>query len=94
MKCLQVFATVLILVSLVKCQGNRYIEKQLLCALDEAPCDAWGQQIKAALPEIIGRGCQNCDRVQLNNVKRITRFVQSRYPEIWASLVDKYSNYQ
>ncbi|KAJ8960216.1 hypothetical protein NQ318_003940 [Aromia moschata] len=26
--------------------GNNYVEKQLLCALDKAPCDGLGKQIK------------------------------------------------
>lgn len=27
-------------------QGAGYVERQLLCALDQAPCDAWGRQVK------------------------------------------------
>lgn len=26
--------------------GSNFIQKQLLCALDQAPCDSFGQQIK------------------------------------------------
>lgn len=29
--------------------GNGYVEKQLLCALDRAPCDNLGKQIKGKL---------------------------------------------
>lgn len=29
--------------------GNGYVEKQLLCALDRAPCDNLGKQIKGNL---------------------------------------------
>lgn len=44
-----------------------------------------------ALPEIIGRNCQACDQKQLANAKRIARFVQINYPEVWNELVRKYS---
>ncbi|RZC18444.1 OS-D domain containing protein [Asbolus verrucosus] len=71
--------------------GNTYIEKQLLCALDKAPCDVLGRQIKGALPEIIGKNCQSCDPRQVANARRIARYVQTKYPDVWNALVQKYS---
>ncbi|CAH0550190.1 unnamed protein product [Brassicogethes aeneus] len=71
-------------------QGNTYVEKQLLCALDKAPCDVLGRQIKDALPEIIGKNCKTCDQRQVANARRIARFVQTKYPQMWNALVDKY----
>jgi hypothetical protein len=71
--------------------GNNYIEKQLLCALDKGPCDALGRQIKGALPEIIGKNCQTCDTRQVANARRIARYVQTKYPDVWNALVQKYS---
>ncbi|KAL1493682.1 hypothetical protein ABEB36_009377 [Hypothenemus hampei] len=70
--------------------GNVYVEKQLLCALDRAPCDNLGKQIKDALPEIIGKNCKSCDQKQYANAKRIARFVQNKYPDVWNDLVRKY----
>lgn len=29
--------------------NRKFIERQLLCALEEAPCDGFGQQIKGTL---------------------------------------------
>ncbi|KAI7815305.1 chemosensory protein [Rhyzopertha dominica] len=90
-----VLAVVLLSLTGVKCQGlaggSTYVEKQLLCALDRAPCDVLGGQIKRALPEIIGNNCQSCDSRQLANAQRIARFVQSKYPDAWNLLVQKYS---
>ncbi|KAJ3647305.1 hypothetical protein Zmor_019189 [Zophobas morio] len=71
--------------------GNNYIEKQLLCALDKAPCDALGRQIKGALPEIIGKNCAACDARQVANARRIARYVQAKYPDVWNALVEKYA---
>lgn len=45
----------------------------------------------AALPEIIGNNCENCNRAQFNNVNRVARFVETRYPNLWAAIVQKYS---
>ncbi|XP_060529008.1 allergen Tha p 1-like isoform X2 [Cylas formicarius] len=70
--------------------GNVYVEKQLLCALEKGPCDILGRQIKDALPQIIGKNCQSCDKKQLANAKRVARFVQSKYPDVWNDLVKKY----
>ncbi|KAK4885669.1 hypothetical protein RN001_001940 [Aquatica leii] len=82
-------------VSIVNCQlgltGSNYIEQQLLCALDRGPCDVFGQQIKQALPGIIGNNCVACDQRRLANVERVARFVQKRYPNAWEAIVVKYS---
>ncbi|ENN78076.1 allergen Tha p 1 [Dendroctonus ponderosae] len=89
------FGALLLLLALVQGQilnGNVYVEKQLLCALDRAPCDNLGRQIKDALPEIIGKNCKACDNKQLSNAKRIARFVQNKYPNVWNDLVRKYGN--
>nr|UTN00848.1 chemosensory protein [Semanotus bifasciatus] len=71
--------------------GNNYVEKQLLCALDKAPCDNLGKQIKDALPEIIGNNCRSCDQKQVANARRIARFVQTKYPDVWNALIKKYA---
>ncbi|KAF7284414.1 allergen Tha p 1 [Rhynchophorus ferrugineus] len=71
--------------------NNVYVERQLLCALDKGPCDVLGRQIKNALPEIIGKNCKSCDNKQIANAKRIARFVQTKYPDVWNALVEKYA---
>ncbi|CAG9762016.1 unnamed protein product [Ceutorhynchus assimilis] len=93
LKSLLYFGAFFVVLRTVQSQGlnsNVYVEKQLLCALDKAPCDNLGRQIKAALPEIIGKNCNACDQKQLGNAKRIARFVQSKYPDVWNDLVRKY----
>ncbi|XP_019881910.1 allergen Tha p 1 [Aethina tumida] len=88
---LVLLASVVVAIHSQALAGNSYVEKQLLCALDKAPCDVLGRQIKDALPEIIGRNCQSCDSRQVANAKRIARFVQTKYPQVWNALVEKYS---
>ncbi|XP_023012161.1 chemosensory protein 8 [Leptinotarsa decemlineata] len=85
---------VLLMATITKSQrlpGNDYMQKQLLCALDRAPCDALGSQIKDALPEIIGNNCHSCDHRQAANARKIAIFIQSKYPDVWIALLNKYS---
>ncbi|XP_030749776.1 uncharacterized protein LOC115877655 [Sitophilus oryzae] len=94
-KIVSCFCLFLIVIQLAYCQkglsSSVYVEKQLLCALDKGPCDGLGRQIRSALPEIIGKNCQTCDNKQLANAKRIARFVQTKYPDVWNALVAKYA---
>lgn len=71
--------------------SSRYVERQLLCALDRGPCDPFGQQVKDALPDIIGRNCVTCTQRQVGYARRIVKFIQTRYPLAWRALEEKYS---
>lgn len=46
--------------------------------------------ILAALPEVILRNCRNCSPQQAQNAQKLTNFLQTRYPEVWAMLIRKY----
>ncbi|CAG9860431.1 unnamed protein product [Phyllotreta striolata] len=71
--------------------GRNYMERQLLCALEKGPCDVLGNQIKGALPEIIGNNCRACDPKQRSNARKMANVIRERYPEVWNALVEKYS---
>lgn len=44
----------------------------------------------AALPEVILRNCRNCSPQQAQNAQKLTNFLQTRYPDVWAMLIRKY----
>ncbi|EDS38021.1 conserved hypothetical protein [Culex quinquefasciatus] len=44
----------------------------------------------SALPEVIQRNCRNCSPQQAQNAQKLTNFLQTRYPEVWAMLIRKY----
>lgn len=46
--------------------------------------------IVAALPEVILRNCRNCSPQQAQNAQKLTNFLQTRYPDVWAMLIRKY----
>uniref|UniRef100_A0A182W788 Uncharacterized protein n=1 Tax=Anopheles minimus TaxID=112268 RepID=A0A182W788_9DIPT len=46
--------------------------------------------VVAALPEVIQRNCRNCSPQQAQNAQKLTNFLQTRYPEVWAMLIRKY----
>ncbi|KAH8403479.1 hypothetical protein KR222_006875 [Zaprionus bogoriensis] len=68
------------------------VSRQIMCILEKSPCDQLGRQLKAALPEVITRKCQNCSPQQAQSAQKLTSFLQARYPDVWAMLLRKYQN--
>ncbi|XP_017473899.1 PREDICTED: uncharacterized protein LOC108364650 [Rhagoletis zephyria] len=68
------------------------VSRQIMCVLEKSPCDQLGRQLKAALPEVILRNCRNCSPQQAQNAQKLTNFLQTRYPDVWAMLLKKYRN--
>ncbi|CAD7092001.1 unnamed protein product [Hermetia illucens] len=66
------------------------VSRQIMCVLEKSPCDQLGRQLKAALPEVILRNCRNCSPQQAQNAQKLTNFLQTRYPDVWAMLIRKY----
>ncbi|XP_018321504.1 uncharacterized protein LOC108734435 [Agrilus planipennis] len=99
MRCSTVIIAIVVasFLSVTHCQfqltNSEYVEKQLMCALDRGPCDFLGQQIKQALPNVIGKNCESCNARESAFAARIATFVQRNYPAIWVQLVQKYGNY-
>ncbi|KAL5285947.1 hypothetical protein ACFFRR_007560 [Megaselia abdita] len=77
--------------NIAKLLNNQVIvSRQIMCVLDKSPCDQLGRQLKAALPEVILRNCRNCSAQQAQNAHKLTSFLQTRYPDVWAMLIRKY----
>uniref|UniRef100_A0A182QHP4 Uncharacterized protein n=1 Tax=Anopheles farauti TaxID=69004 RepID=A0A182QHP4_9DIPT len=57
---------------------------------DFAAHDFFRELGEAALPEVIQRNCRNCSPQQAQNAQKLTNFLQTRYPEVWAMLIRKY----
>ncbi|EDW74460.1 ejaculatory bulb-specific protein 3 [Drosophila tropicalis] len=68
------------------------VSRQIMCILEKSPCDQLGRQLKAALPEVITRKCRNCSPQQAQKAQKLTTFLQTRYPDVWAMLIRKYEN--
>uniref|UniRef100_A0A1B0AZM2 Uncharacterized protein n=1 Tax=Glossina palpalis gambiensis TaxID=67801 RepID=A0A1B0AZM2_9MUSC len=66
------------------------VSRQIMCVLEKSPCDQLGRQLKAALPEVIVRNCRNCSPQQAQNAQKLTTFLQTKYPDVWAMLLRKY----
>ncbi|TMW54657.1 hypothetical protein DOY81_000188 [Sarcophaga bullata] len=66
------------------------VSRQIMCVLEKSPCDHLGRQLKAALPEVIVRNCRNCSPQQAQNAQKLTTFLQTKYPDVWAMLLRKY----
>ncbi|XP_071448889.1 ejaculatory bulb-specific protein 3 [Hetaerina americana] len=67
------------------------VQRQIRCVLDQGPCDTTGQQIKAAIPEVLGRKCASCSPTQAANARKVINFVQQRYPSVWSAIQARYS---
>ncbi|XP_017146850.1 allergen Tha p 1 [Drosophila miranda] len=68
------------------------VSRQIMCILEKSECDQLGQQLKAALPEVITRKCRNCSPQQAQKAQKLTTFLQTRYPDVWAMLIRKYQS--
>ncbi|XP_002037489.2 allergen Tha p 1 [Drosophila sechellia] len=68
------------------------VSRQIMCILGKSECDQLGLQLKAALPEVITRKCRNCSPQQAQKAQKLTTFLQTRYPDVWAMLLRKYDS--
>ncbi|GLV39846.1 uncharacterized protein CBL_08090 [Carabus blaptoides fortunei] len=88
--CIVVLLVGLTLISGQSILMSSYLERQLQCALDKAPCDYYGYQIKRSLPFILNNECRACDPRKMSNAQLLAKFIEMRYPDIWMELLQKY----
>lgn len=46
--------------------------------------------ILGSIPLILNNDCRNCDTRKMSNAQLVARYIEIRYPEIWAELIQKY----
>ncbi|XP_023947292.1 uncharacterized protein LOC112052443 [Bicyclus anynana] len=70
---------------------KRFIQRQLKCALGEAPCDPIGKRLKTLAPLVLRGACPQCSTQETQQIQRTLSYVQRNYPQQWAKLVRQYS---
>ncbi|XP_076652582.1 ejaculatory bulb-specific protein 3 [Halictus rubicundus] len=91
--------TLLVFASFVQAQDSishlmmdkRYLQRQIGCVLDQAPCDVIGRVIKRLLPEALNNNCGRCTPRQMEHAETLMAFMQQNYPNEWQSIMQYYS---
>nr|APB88076.1 putative chemosensory protein 13 [Lygus lineolaris] len=67
-----------------------YVKNQINCVLGKAKCDNLGNQLKLAIPEVLGRNCRNCDAQQAANARKVTDFMRTNFPAEFGQILKRY----
>ncbi|XP_045775677.1 ejaculatory bulb-specific protein 3-like [Maniola jurtina] len=70
---------------------KRFIQRQLKCALGEAPCDPIGKRLKTLAPLVLRGACPQCSPQETRQIQRTLSYVQRNFPQQWAKIVRQYS---
>ncbi|XP_045500949.1 uncharacterized protein LOC123698385 [Colias croceus] len=70
---------------------KRFIQRQLKCALGEAPCDPIGKRLKTLAPLVLRGACPQCTPQETKQIQRTLSYVQRNFPQQWAKIVRQYS---
>ncbi|KAI5631007.1 insect pheromone-binding family, a10/OS-D domain-containing protein [Phthorimaea operculella] len=72
-------------------QDKRFIQRQLKCALGEAPCDPVGKRLKTLAPLVLRGACPQCTPQETKQIQRTLSYIQRNYPQQWAKIVRQYA---
>ncbi|KAJ2949540.1 hypothetical protein O0L34_g15460 [Tuta absoluta] len=72
-------------------QDKRFIQRQLKCALGEAPCDPVGKRLKTLAPLVLRGACPQCTPQETKQIQRTLGYIQRNYPQQWAKIVRQYA---
>ncbi|XP_019879877.1 uncharacterized protein LOC109607859 [Aethina tumida] len=70
---------------------RRYLQRQLKCALGEAPCDPVGRRLKSLAPLVLQGSCPNCTPQEVKQIRKVLSFIQVNYPKEWNKVLQQYS---
>ncbi|XP_013183862.2 ejaculatory bulb-specific protein 3 isoform X2 [Amyelois transitella] len=70
---------------------KRFIQRQLKCALGEAPCDPIGKRLKTLAPLVLRGACPQCTPQETKQIQRTLSYVQRNFPQQWAKIVRQYA---
>ncbi|KAH8402310.1 hypothetical protein KR009_011355 [Drosophila setifemur] len=70
------------------------VSRQIMCILGKSECDQLGLQLKGNKINLIhfSLKCRNCSPQQAQKAQKLTTFLQTRYPDVWAMLLRKYDS--
>ncbi|XP_044736504.1 ejaculatory bulb-specific protein 3-like [Chrysoperla carnea] len=70
---------------------QRYLMRQLKCALGEANCDPVGRRLKSLAPLVLRGSCPQCSPSETKQIKKVLAHVQRNYPKEWNKVVQQYA---
>ncbi|XP_011169733.1 ejaculatory bulb-specific protein 3 [Solenopsis invicta] len=69
---------------------KRYLNRQLKCALGEAPCDPVGRRLKSLVPLVLRGSCPQCSPEEIRQIKKVLSHIQRSFPKEWNRIVQQY----
>ncbi|CAH2089585.1 unnamed protein product [Euphydryas editha] len=69
--------------------NDRLLKSYVNCFLEKGKCTAEGSDFKKTLPEAVETVCGKCTEKQKNNVKKVIKAIQHKFPAQWEELVKK-----
>ncbi|XP_041985017.1 uncharacterized protein LOC121737410 [Aricia agestis] len=69
--------------------NERLLKSYINCFLDKGRCTAEGSDFKKALPEALETTCGKCTDKQKDNIRKVVKTIQQKYPEQWKELAKK-----
>ncbi|XP_046831300.1 putative odorant-binding protein A10 [Vespa crabro] len=70
---------------------QRYLRRQLKCALGEAPCDPVGRRLKSLAPLVLRGSCPQCTPEETRQIKKVLSHIQRSFPKEWSKVVQQYA---
>ncbi|KAG5311111.1 PEB3 protein, partial [Acromyrmex insinuator] len=75
----------------VALSDKRYLNRQLKCALGEAPCDPVGRRLKSLVPLVLRGSCPQCSPEETRQIKKVLSHIQRSFPKEWNRIVQQYA---
>lgn len=70
---------------------RRYLQRQIKCALGEAPCDPVGRRLKTLAPLVLRGSCPQCSPQETRQIQKVLSHIQRNYPREWSKLIREYA---
>ncbi|VEN44359.1 unnamed protein product [Callosobruchus maculatus] len=72
-------------------KDKRYMQRQLKCALGEAPCDPVGRRLKSLAPLVLQGSCGQCSPQEQRQIRKVLSYMQVNFPKEWNKILKQYS---
>ncbi|XP_033223366.1 ejaculatory bulb-specific protein 3-like [Belonocnema kinseyi] len=72
---------------------ERYLRRQLKCALGEASCDPVGRRLKSLAPLVLRGSCPQCSPEETRQIQKVLSHIQRSFPKEWSKIVQQYAGF-
>ncbi|KAG5874692.1 hypothetical protein JTB14_024082 [Gonioctena quinquepunctata] len=72
-------------------KDKRYLQRQLKCAIGEAPCDSVGRRLKSLAPLVLQGSCSQCSPQEQKQIRKVLGYMQVNFPKEWNKILKQYS---